>query len=116
VKWSKKEILGHLIDSAANNHQRFVRAQLSKELSFPGYEQESWIRVQHYQTASWKDLISLWENYNRHIAHVISTMPADVLNNICIVGNGEPVTLLFLVEDYVRHMEHHLKQIFGERE
>ena len=55
-QWSAKQVLGHLIDSAANNHQRFVRAQFTDDLVFPGYDQEQWIRVQHYEEESWSAL------------------------------------------------------------
>jgi hypothetical protein len=111
-KWSKKEILGHLIDSASNNHQRFIRAQLEKRLSFPGYEQEGWNRTQRYQDAGWENLVDLWTAYNRHLCHVIRIIPTGRLSNTCVIGNGDPVTLDFLVEDYLRHLQHHLAQIF----
>ena len=74
-KWSKKEILGHLIDSAANNHQRFVRAQLSAELRIPGYEQQVWVATQRYQNESWENLLQLWKSYNLHLLHIISAIP-----------------------------------------
>ena len=35
--WSPRQELGHLIDSAANNHIRFVRAATEPEFSGPGY-------------------------------------------------------------------------------
>jgi DinB superfamily len=99
-KWSRKEILGHLIDSASNNHQRFVRAQLDGELNFPGYAQDGWNRAQHYQSEPWANLVQLWSSYNRHLAHVIAAIPEDA-------GS----TLEFLVVDYLRHLEHHVEQI-----
>jgi DinB family protein len=110
-KWSKKQLLGHLIDSASNNHQRFVRAQLDDEIVFPGYEQEQWVNHQEYITESWEELLALWKSYNLHLSHVISVMPEAKLSNLCRVGEGEPVTLKYLVEDYVRHLSHHLDQI-----
>src|SRR5258707_7233138 len=70
-RWSKKEILGHLIDSAANNHQRFVRAQLILHLDFPEYEQDLWVAAQSYATEPWLDLVNLWVAYNRHILHLL---------------------------------------------
>jgi hypothetical protein len=111
TKWSKKEVLGHLIDSAANNHQRFVRAQLQRELTFPGYAQEDWNRVQQYQSERWGSLVRLWASYNLHLAHVMSVIPEGDGRNLCTIGGSEPVTLEFLVNDYVRHLEHHLSQI-----
>ena len=110
-KWSRKEVLGHLIDSASNNHQRFVRSQLQGELVFPGYAQESWNRVQQYQSETWENLVRLWTSYNRHLAHVMAAIPESAGRNVCTIGAGEPVTLQFLVTDYVRHLEHHLGQI-----
>lgn len=110
-RWCKKEILGHLIDSAANNHQRFVRAQLQGTLSFPGYEQEAWVRCQAYASADWSLLVELWSSYNRRLADVIAQMPDRVMDVECRIGDREPVTLKWLVEDYVRHMEHHLSQL-----
>jgi hypothetical protein len=110
--WSKKEILGHLLDSASNNHQRFVRAQLSSEIKLPGYEQDVWVKTQGYQTESWEDLVHLWKLYNLHLLHVVGSIPADRLNSVCFIGENEPATLEFLICDYVRHLKHHLEQIF----
>jgi len=110
-KWSRKEVLGHLIDSASNNHQRFVRAQLDGALNFPGYQQDGWNRAQQYQSEPWANLVRLWASYNRHLAHVIAAMPDDAGPRICVIGGGSPVTLEFLVTDYVVHLEHHLEQI-----
>jgi hypothetical protein len=112
-KWSRKQVLGHLIDSAANNHQRFVRAQLSQELVFPGYEQEKWVAVQHYQDEGWHTLVALWHQYNRHLLHLMTRVPGDQLSRRCIIGGKEPVTLEFLMKDYVDHLKHHLQQILG---
>ena len=111
-RWSKKEILGHLIDSAANNHQRFVRAQLAPFVELPGYQQESWVTAQAYQSEPWADLIQLWASYNRHLAHVIDAIPADSLANSCVIAGRPAVTLGFVIEDYVVHLRHHLEQIF----
>ena len=113
-KWSRKELIGHLIDSASNNHQRFVRAQIDESHSFPGYEQESWVSRQGYKNEEWENLTLLWKSYNQHLVHVISHIPDDKLSLSCTVANSEPVTLGFIVEDYVRHMKHHLNQILGE--
>jgi hypothetical protein len=112
-KWSRRELIGHLIDSASNNHQRFVRAQLEGRLTFPGYEQESWVERQGYKDESWADLTMLWKGYNLHLLHVISRMSGDKLDCLCAIGNGEPVTLRFLAEDYVKHLKHHLEQILS---
>jgi hypothetical protein len=111
--WSKKEILGHLIDSAANNHQRFVRAQLAPSLEIPGYEQERWVTAQHYAAEPWPDLANLWLLYNRHLAHIIRTLPEASLSALCTIGANAPVPLSEVVTGYVDHLEHHLAQILG---
>lgn len=109
--WSRKQVLGHLIDSASNNHQRFVRAALQGSLDFPGYDQQGSVRVQAVEEAPWLALIALWASYNRYLAHVIGHLPAARLEAACRIGSNEPVTLRFLVEDYLRHLLHHLTQI-----
>lgn len=112
-KWSRRELIGHLIDSASNNHQRFVRAQIDGALTFPGYEQESWVARQAYKDESWANLTSLWKSYNLHLLHIISHMPDDKLEVLCRIGGGEPVTLRFIAEDYLKHLKHHLGQILA---
>ena len=109
--WSRKQVLGHLLDSATNNHQRFIRAALQDSLEFPGYDQDGWVRVQAVHELPWLTLIALWSSYNRYLAHVIVHLPAAKLDVACRIGSNEPVTLSFLVEDYVRHLAHHLAQI-----
>jgi hypothetical protein len=123
-KWSPREIIGHLIDSASNNHQRFVRAQFSDDLIFAGYEQEGWVRVQDYQSEAWTDLVQLWKLYNQHILHLMSLIPEAVrlkpryrhnLHQIASesLSESEPVTLDWFLRDYVDHLKKHLKQILG---
>jgi len=110
-KWSRKEILGHLIDSASNNHQRFVRAQYLKAVNLPNYEQMDWVNLQKYGQRTWKELLLFWKSYNLHLAHIIDHMPEECLNVSCIIGPNEPTTLGFIVVDYLGHMQHHLRQI-----
>ena len=112
-KWSVKEIIGHLIDSAANNHHRFIRARQEEIFVFPNYEQAFWVNAQHYNKSDWPFLLELWKNYNMHLATVIDTIPQDQQQTECRIGNYEPVTLEFLCEDYVDHIKHHLKQIYN---
>jgi hypothetical protein len=109
-KWSPKQVIGHLIDSAANNHQRFVRAQEGESYTGPGYTQDHWVAVQGYQESSWKDLITLWRAYNRHLARVISRIPDPRRHTTCTIGSNAPMTLGFVASDYVRHLRHHLAQ------
>jgi hypothetical protein len=123
-KWSPKEIIGHLIDSASNNHQRFVRAQFSDDLIFAGYEQEGWVRVQNYQGEPWPELVQLWKLYNQHILHLMSRIPEETRLKLRYKHNlhqlasealqeNEPVTLDWFMRDYVDHMKKHLGQILG---
>jgi hypothetical protein len=115
-KWSKKEILGHLIDSAANNHHRFVRAQYEKEpfVIIP-YEQEEWNSAQKYNEVDTKFLIEFWRMYNLHILWIISNFPEEKLNIQCkSIDERETAENVFLlIKDYFDHMEHHLEQIFS---
>ncbi|OFW12316.1 MAG: hypothetical protein A3F70_18405 [Acidobacteria bacterium RIFCSPLOWO2_12_FULL_67_14] len=112
-KWTRKEILGHLIDSAANNHQRFMRAQLAGSYAGPGYEQEAWVRVQQYGARSWRELVDLWAALNRHLAYAMESVPASKLSTSCIVGDDEAVTLEWMMRDYLRHLQHHLDQLLA---
>ena len=109
--WSRKQLLGHLIDSASNNHQRFVRAALADALEFPAYDTPGSVRVQAVERAGWTMLVDLWASYNRYLAHVIRHLPAAKLEVVCRIGTNAPVTLRNLAEDYVRHLVHHLDQI-----
>jgi len=124
-KWSPREIIGHLIDSASNNHQRFVRAQFQDHLTFAGYDQDAWVARQRYQDAPWRDLITLWASYNRHLARVMASVPEPTrtkpfarhnLHELAWqpVAASEPATLDYFMHDYVGHLKHHLRQILGE--
>lgn len=93
--WSRKQVIGHLIDSASNNHQRFVRAVLQTSLDFPGYDQDGNVRAQGVQEVNWLLLVGLWVTYNRYLAHVIAQLPASKLETVCRIGSNEPVTLPF---------------------
>ena len=124
-KWSAKELVGHLIDSASNNHQRFVRAQLSEDLVCQPYAQDEWVRAQKYDEEPWPLLVNLWKFYNLHLAHVCRHAPGRERlrerrrHNLHEVGwaevsPAEPATLEHLMRDYVGHLKHHLRQILGE--
>lgn len=121
-KWSPKEVIGHLIDSAAHNHGRFVRAQVEDDLVFPGYDQDAWVRLQRYNQRPWAELVSLWRSYNAHIAAVVEAIPPDRLSlqrsrhNLDqiawrAVPRDQPATLEYFIRDYLGHMKHHLAQI-----
>jgi DinB family protein len=113
--WSRKQVLGHLIDSASNNHQRFVRASLQGSLEFPAYDQDGCVRIEAPQGAPWPLLVALWKNYNLYLAHVIAHLPAAQQKAQCRIGENETVTLKFLAEDYLAHLQHHLGQIGATR-
>jgi hypothetical protein len=109
--WSKQEILGHLIDSAANNHQRFVRGAQNVAADFPTYQQSHWVEVQGYNTMGWVELVDFFAHYNLHLCRVIDNLPEAVLNNPCHIGQEKPVPLSFVIEDYLRHLRQHLAEI-----
>jgi hypothetical protein len=121
-KWSPREIIGHLVDSASNNHGRLVRGQLQEDLVFPGYAQEDWVRIGRYQDAPWHELVSLWQLFNLQIARVMEGTPEDVRkrprtkHSFDVIGvplkEGEAPTLDHVMSDYVVHLKHHLRQIF----
>jgi hypothetical protein len=121
-KWSPKQIIGHLIDSASNNHQRFVRARFRADLRFDGYDQDAWVDAQAYDSAEWSELLDLWTAFNLHIARVMETTPAAALqaarrdHNLDMlawetVPADEPASLEYFMRDYVAHLKHHLRQI-----
>ena len=125
-KWSPKQVLGHLIDSASVNHERFVRAARIDDLVFSGYDQDAWVEAQRYADADWDELIELWLRYNRHLARVFAATPdsercrARQRHNFDViafraVSPDVPSTLDYLMKDYVVHLEHHVTQILGDR-
>jgi hypothetical protein len=123
-KWSPREIIGHLVDSASNNHQRFVRAQFQDDLIFAGYAQDEWVTVQQYQGAPWVELVTLWASFNRHLARVMAATPEPIRTRRHVRHNlhelawqpvpvEEPASLDYFMHDYVKHLRHHLAQILG---
>lgn len=112
-KWSKKEVLGHLLDSASNNHQRFVRAALQKELTFPGYSQNELVDLERFNEMPWDFLIAFWSDYNLFLAKVLHQLPENALSVRCVIGKNPPVTLEWIAQDYLAHLKHHLNQILG---
>ena len=119
--WSAKEIIGHLIDSASNNHQRFVRARWQDDLIFDGYQQDGWVAAQRYNETDWHELLDLWALFNRHLARVMDAVPDDVRLRVhtrhnlyerawTVVAADQPTTLDYFMRDYVAHLKHHLRQ------
>ncbi len=113
-KWSLKETLGHLLDSATNNHQRIVRMQQVPDIGRLTYDQLRWVRINAYATEPWREMVEFWYLFNAHLAHVIAHVDPATLENTCDMGYAKPAPLRFVIEDYVRHLEHHLGQIFAE--
>lgn len=117
-KWSYKELVGHLIDSAANNHPRFVRMQHQDKPSFHPYDQDQWVSIQNYHEYTWTELVEVWANYNSLLVHVIRNINPEMLENTIpdgknfafIIPDSDP-TLEYMVKDYNVHLLHHLKQI-----
>lgn len=120
--WCAKEIIGHLIDSAANNHQRFVRIRWQDDMVFPGYAQVEWVQAQDYIAAPWGELLDLWLSYNLHLSRVMIGIPDAVRfqprarHNLGQLAwqkppNDQPATLDYFMADYVGHLKHHLRQI-----
>src|SRR6476646_9933700 len=89
--WSAKQVIGHLIDSATNNHARFVLAQIKDDLVFAGYDQNNWVEIQNYQQASWSRLVDLWRAYNLHLLHVMATTPEDKLHRRCAAHSFQQI-------------------------
>jgi hypothetical protein len=112
-KWAKKEILGHLLDSASNNHQRFVRATLQGSLTFPGYDQNALVDLQNFAEVDWNFLVDFWAAYNRFLAHVIGQLPEEAAKITCNIADHESATLEWIAQDYVAHLKHHLNQVLG---
>lgn len=111
VGWSQREELGHLIDSAVNNHARIVRAALEAAYEGPGYDQAGWVEAHRYRDVPWTELVDVWHAHNRILVPLIAAIPDAKLATPCTVGAGAPVTLGFLIDDYVLHMRHHLDQV-----
>jgi uncharacterized damage-inducible protein DinB len=111
--WSRKQVLGHLIDSALNNHQRFVRASLEGNYEGPSYEQQGWVGIHGYVDLSWAALVEQWRTQNELLARVVANIPESGLSATCLVGKDPAVSLSFLILDYLRHMEAHVEQIAG---
>jgi hypothetical protein len=109
-KWCAKEVIGHLTDSAVNNLARIVRLQTESNPDLPGYEQMAWVDLQHYSEREWTKILSVWSCLNEHLAWTIKFVENSKLGNKGTVAGGS-LTLGFLIEDYIAHMEHHLRAL-----
>ena len=121
-KWSPIQIMGHLIDSANNNHRRFTKAQWQDNMIFAGYAQVEWVVAQNYQTADWQQILELWKLYNLHICYIMKNTPEEKLNRTIYEHNldkiamitvpaNQPTSLAYFMKDYIYHIEHHFRQI-----
>jgi hypothetical protein len=114
-KWSRLQILGHLCDSAINNLSRFIQLQYQAEpLLIIPYNQEIWVEAQQYKDATSEDVIGLWLSLNQAVVRVISNLSETSLSRACQLPDGNVVTLEWLIQDYLEHLEHHLRQIFTD--
>jgi hypothetical protein len=109
--WSIKEELGHLLDSAANNHQRIVRTQLEEKPVMPGYDGNEWVALHGYQQREWETLIGLWAALNRQLLAAAEAVPDSAWLRTCTIADSAPLTLKFVFEDYVDHMLQHLRHM-----
>jgi hypothetical protein len=109
--WTRKQIVGHMLDSATNNRQRFVRASTDGSFAGPNYAQEAWVAAHGYAGQHWETLLLWWEVEHEILASVVDNIPEERLEAICTVGDNAPVTLRFLIEDYIRHQRWHLVQL-----
>ena len=112
-KWSKKEVLGHLIDSAQNNLRRFICGQYESSPPHIIYEQDFWVSANAYGQAKSEHVIQLWQLINNRLCDVLNTMPRSNYSKVCNTGRTSEQlhSIEFLAEDYVKHMKHHLNQI-----
>jgi hypothetical protein len=110
-KWSPKEELGHLLDSAANNHQRIVRTQLETEPRMPGYDGNAWVELHRYQQRSWQEMIGLWQALNEQLLAAAKAVPDPAWSRTCTIADSSPLTLRFVFEDYIEHLVHHLRHM-----
>ena len=106
--WTLTEIVGHLIDSASNNHQRFARLRLGNLAGFPGYEAEPFVRAQEYDACGFTTLKSLWTSYNAFLLHLAAATPKEALRNAWLREDA-PLSLEFLVNDYYDHLRLHVE-------
>jgi len=107
-KWSKKEILGHLIDSAESNIRRFVVAQYEENPAIK-YNQDQWVTIANYQNWDTLDIINLWYLLNKQVCYILRNTPEEMYQRKCMTN--ELRTIEWLASDYVKHLRHHLHVI-----
>jgi DinB superfamily len=110
-QWSKKQELGHLVDSASNNHQRIVRAQVEEQPALANYDGDQWVALHNYQAMAWSEIIECWRVMNLQLIRAAGSISPRDADRKLTLGGGNPITLGFLVDDYVDHLLHHLRHI-----
>ena len=109
--WTPKQELGHLVDSAANNHMRFVLAALERHYEGPAYAQNDWVALHAYHALPWTTIVDFWYFRNLQLVYLFEQIPVDVLGSLCVINAAPPVELSFLIQDYVVHLQHHIDQL-----
>jgi DinB superfamily len=109
--WTRAQIVGHLLDSATNNRQRFVRAATEGSYAGPQYAQDAWVEAHGYADQPWETLLGWWRTEHEILMAVVDRIPEERLDARCVLDDEAPVTLQFLIEDYVEHQQWHLKQL-----
>lgn len=109
--WTRKQIVGHMLDSAANNRQRFVRAAIDGSFAGPNYAQGPWVAAHGYAGQSWETLLRWWVAEHEILAAVVDRIAEERLESSCVLDQDAPVTLRFLIEDYFEHQRGHLAQL-----
>jgi hypothetical protein len=110
-KWSPKQELGHLLDSALNNHRRIVLIQLENNPALSSYDGERWVELQRYHERDWNELVQLWRALNQQFLAAAEAVPESNWSRTCTIGDSQALTLRFVVDDYVDHMMHHLRHM-----
>jgi hypothetical protein len=109
--WTRKQIVGHMLDSATNNRQRVVRASIHGSFTGPDYAQSAWVDAHGYAELPWATLLHWWKVEHEILAAAVDHVPEERLDAICTIGENTPVTLRFVIEDYFRHQRWHLQQL-----
>jgi len=109
--WTRRQIVGHLLDSATNNRQRFVRASIDGSYVGPGYQQEPWVAAHGYAEQNWETLVRWWLVEHEILVAVVDHIPEERLEAPCVLRGEAPVTLRFVIADYLRHQRWHFQQL-----
>ena len=109
--WLRKEELGHLLDSAQNNHQRIALAAINCEYAGPEYAQNAWVDLHGYRTMTWTELLAFWKTRNQMLHRIIANIPEERLSSWVRIGDSPAMTLSAWIDDYLHHMADHVTQM-----